>query len=138
MGRSSKYIYIPFKPCLKRKGGEELRFVDSLKRKTFDVRSVNNAINQFENNGCIYRKGGSGRPITVDTSENQMKVVTLALSQDDQPGAHDAVLKIAQKMGYSKSSVHRQLRKCGNKSVKVADNDNSMQFNDDQEGRNSS
>ena len=65
-------IYIPFKPCLKSKGGEELRFVDSFKNKNWDVSSANNAINRFENTGSIYRKERSGQPIAVDTTENQI------------------------------------------------------------------
>ena len=50
------------------------RNCERLKNKNLDTRSVNNAIKQFENTGSIYRKEGSGRPITVDTTENQMEV----------------------------------------------------------------
>lgn len=59
---------------------------------------VNNAISQFENTGIIYREEESGRPITIDVTENQMKVYTLALSQEDTLGTHDSVRKIAQKI----------------------------------------
>lgn len=50
-----------------------------------------------------------------------MKVKTLALSQEDQPGIHNSVRKVAQKVDYSKSSVHR-LKKSGYKSVKKLHN----------------
>ena len=39
-----------------------------------------------------------------------MNVRTLALSQEDRPVTQELVSKIAQKMGYSKSFLHNQLR----------------------------
>ena len=65
----------------------DLHTIQTRKRKekpkfVWDVRSVNNVIKRFENTQSIYRKEGSGRPITAHMSENQMKVENLALSQE--------------------------------------------------------
>ena len=89
-----------------------------VKKQNWDVRFVNIAIKRFENNRSIYRKEGSGQPITIDLTENLIKVETLASSQQDRPGIHESVQKVAQKMSYSKRSVRRQLKKSGYKSLK--------------------
>ena len=51
-------------------------------------------------------------------TKTQMKVETLASSQEDLPGTHNSVQIIAQKMCYSQISVDRHLRKSGYKSLK--------------------
>lgn len=84
-------IYVPFNFCLKRKGGEEMRFAGSFRNRNWDVNPVNNVIKRFENTGGIYRKEGIGLPITVDVTENQMKVKTLASLEEGRPGTHNSV-----------------------------------------------
>ena len=48
--------------------------------RNWDARSVNNEINWFKNTRSICKKEGNVRPITVDTTKNQIKVETLASS----------------------------------------------------------
>lgn len=54
--------------------------------------------------------------------ENQIKVETLASLQENQPRTHNWVQKITQKMGNSKCSVCRQLKKSGYKNCEEAGN----------------
>ena len=82
------------------------------------VRAVNRAIKKFEDTGSILRCKGSGPPKKVSTDRNQKRVESLAESQQSQPGTHLSARAISQRVGYSKSSVHRQIQKSGNKSVK--------------------
>lgn len=51
-------IYVPFNFCLKRKGGEKMRFAGTFRNRNWDESPVNNVIKRFENTGGIYRKEG--------------------------------------------------------------------------------
>ena len=59
-------------------------------RRGSNSRSVNRAIKRFEETGSIYRRKGSGRPVTVSTNENKEIVEELAISQESNVGTHDS------------------------------------------------
>ena len=117
MSRLTKYGLQTIQTFFKEKKWRDTEIYLKFKNKSWDVRSVNSTIKWFENTGNISSKEGISQPITVYMNKSQMKVKTLALSQEDQPGIHNSVWKVAQKKDYSKSSVHR-LKKSGYKSVK--------------------
>ena len=104
--------------CFVEKNWRRAEICRQFRGKSWKIRQVNRPIKKFEETACIFRKKGSGRPITACTQENIAEVKDLALSQEDKPGTHKSQRNIAQRLGISNGSVHRIVKRSGLKSVK--------------------
>ena len=58
-------------------------------------------------------KKGSGQKATAATSENEELVEELICSQEEYPGTHYSIRKIASALSVSKTSVHRIVKRTG-------------------------
>ena len=79
--------------------------------KGWDRVSVWRLLDKFIKTGSMDRKKGSGRPVTATTDENMEVVEDLICSQEENPGTHDAPRKIEEKLGISRSSVKRLVKR---------------------------
>ena len=81
--------------------------------------SVQKLINRFREFGTIYRKVGSGRPVTVTTAENEEIVEQLICSQDDFPGTHKSLREIEKLTGIKRTSVRKMAKRNEYKLIKT-------------------
>ena len=73
--------------------------------------SVHNFIKKIKETGSTERRKGSGCPVTATTEEIAGIVEDLICSQEDEPGTHNSIRKIAPQVSIGRSSVHRLVRK---------------------------
>ena len=73
--------------------------------------AVYNLIKKIKQTGSTERQKGSGRPVTATTQENEEMVEELVCSQEEEPGTHNSIRKIAPQLSIGRSSVHRLIKK---------------------------
>ena len=73
--------------------------------------TVHIIIKKIKETGSTERRKGSGRPVTATTEENASIFEELVCSQENEPGTHNSIRKIAPRISFSKSSVHRLVKK---------------------------
>lgn len=75
--------------------------------KAWSIASVSRVINKIDNDESTERKPGSGRPKSVRTQQNIVRVSELICSQDDDPHSHKSPREIERETGIPRSSVRR-------------------------------
>ena len=87
------------------KGYGTRKLISEFPRKNWSLASVNRLLHKVDTTGSADRKPGSGRRRTARTDGNIHAVKDLVLSQENEPGTHRTVRKIARETGVAKSSV---------------------------------
>ena len=86
--------------------------------KKWNVVTVNRLIKKLLETGSTNRQKGSGRPLSATVSRNTKKVEELILFQDGKPGTHKSARKISKRLGISRTSVRRIVKRTGLKNYK--------------------
>ena len=73
--------------------------------------SVHRLLKQFEKDGSMDRRPGSGRPVIVTTEENEELIGDLICSQEENPGTHLSQREIENITGISRTSVRRMVKR---------------------------
>ena len=68
-------------------------------------------VKKIKKTGSAERRKGGGQPVTASTEVNKEEYEELILLQEDEPGTHYSVRKIAPHLEVSKSSVHRMVKR---------------------------
>lgn len=79
--------------------------------KNWSIAALTRLLKKIAVTGSAKRKPGSGRRRTARVQANVDAVEQLVMSQDDQPGTHLSVRKIARETGINRESVRRIVRK---------------------------
>ena len=74
-------------------------------------RCLNRLIQKIDATGCSKHKRGSGRPVSIRTTDNIGHVASLICSQEDNPGTSKSPREIERETGISRSSVRRIAKK---------------------------
>ena len=106
------------KTCFQEKGWQGTRICKEFRDKKWNVVTANRLIKNIKKTGDAKRLKGSGRPATAVTKENEEIVESLILSQEGKPGSHKSGREIAKKVGVSRRSVQRIIKKIGVKNFK--------------------
>ena len=72
--------------------------------------SVHRLLKQFEKDGSMDRRPGSGRPVIVTTEENEELIGDLICSQEENPGTYLSQREIENITGISRTSVRRMVK----------------------------
>lgn len=83
------------------------KMANEFPNKAWSIASVSRVINKIDNDESTERKPGSGRPKSVRTQQNIVRVSELICSQDDDPHSHKSPREIERETGIPRSSVRR-------------------------------
>ena len=76
--------------------------------KPWNLNTLQSICRRIDRTGsAVKRKAGSGRPRSVRTADNIMKVSELICSQEDRPGTSKSTRQIARELNISRGSVRR-------------------------------
>src|SRR6218665_3513887 len=89
------------------KGWGLLRMITEFPKRQWKRSTLNDLIKKIDKTGDTNRKQGSGRPRSVRTADNIVKVEELISTQEFQPGRSKSMREIERETGISRRTVQR-------------------------------